>query len=133
MTSANTYKNEKIEKTELIPSESYFSIYGFMRSQMGLEKTELLVYALIYGYFRNSTPFTASRRYVCEWVGAGYTAVSEAIASLINKGYIRREARRERGINVIEYAVNIETLPPCVYHNNLIKIYNEDKRKYRIM
>ena len=39
MTPANTYKNEKIEKTELIPSESYFSIYGFMRSKLGSLKS----------------------------------------------------------------------------------------------
>ena len=125
--------NRKREEIELVSRDSYYTVYGFMRSDMHLEKTELLVFALIYGYFRNCSPFTGSRKYISEWVGSGFSAVKDAIDSLVKKGYISIIKRRERGINITEYAVNIEALPQCAQHSNMIKIYNEDKRKARIM
>ena len=118
---------------ELIPADSYIKIYGFMRSAMNLEKTELLVYALVYSYFRNSTPFTASREYIAEWVGSGKTAVDRALTNLVQKGYITKTPRRDRGYSFIEYNISVEALPPASEHYNILKLYNEDKRKCRNM
>ena len=128
-----SYNTNKKNPPELIPADSYIKIYGFMRSAMNLEKTELLVYALVYSYFRNSTPFTGSREYIAEWVGSGKTAVDRALSTLIEKGYITKTARRERGYSYIEYSINIETLPPASEHYNILKLYKEDGRKCRNM
>ena len=128
----NLQSNKK-NPPELIRADSYIKIYGFMRSSLNLEKTELLVYALIYSYFRNSAPFTASREYIAERVGSGKTAVDKALASLIEKGYISKTQRRERGYSFIEYSINVEALPPSSAHYNFLKLYEEDKRKCRNM
>ena len=96
----NVRSNKKKPPT-LITGDSYIKIYGFMRSAMQLEKTELLVYALIYSYFRNSAPFTGSREYIAEWVGSGKSSVDIALAALIERGYITKTHRRERGYNFI--------------------------------
>ena len=127
------YNTNRKNPPELIPADSYIKIYGFMRSAMNLEKTELLVYALVYSYFRNSMPFTASREYIAEWVGSGKTAVDRALSTLIDKGYIIKTTKRERGYTCIEYSINIEALPPASEHYNILKLYNEDKRKCRNM
>ena len=128
-----SYNTNRKNPPELIPADSYIKIYGFMRSAMNLEKTELLVYALVYSYFRNSMPFTASREYIAEWVGSGKTAVDRALSTLIDKGYIIKTTKRERGYTCIEYSINIEALPPASEHYNILKLYNEDKRKCRNM
>ena len=128
-----SYNTNRNNPPELIPADSYIKIYGFMRSAMNLEKTELLVYALVYSYFRNSMPFTASREYIAEWVGSGKTEVDRALSTLIDKGYIIKTTKRERGYTCIEYSINIEALPPASEHYNILKLYNEDKRKCRNM
>ena len=128
----NVRSNKKKPPT-LITGDSYIKIYGFMRSAMQLEKTELLVYALIYSYFRNSAPFTGSREYIAEWVGSGKSSVDIALAALIERGYITKTHRRERGYNFIEYSINVETLPQSSAHYNILKLYEENKRKCRNM
>lgn len=118
---------------EMINSNAYFRIYGFMRSQMQLEKTELLVYALIYSYFRNATPFNASRAYISEWVGSCESAVDTALCALIKKGYINKGASYVRGIRVPEYYVNVDALPECDEHNYMLNVKRRDDRKCRNM
>ena len=117
----------------LIPNDSYIRVYGFMRSQLGLEKTELLVYALIYSYFRNCESLSGSREYIAEWVGSGRTAVDKAIASLLAKGYITKEPRCFRGLHYIEYNINVDSLPPSTEHTNMLRMAREDKRKAQNM
>ena len=129
----NNMRSNKKNPPELISADSYIKIYGFMRSSMNLEKTELLVYALVYSYFRNSTPFTASREYIAEWVGSGKSSVDRALTSLLEKGYITKVQRRQRGYSFIEYNINVASLPQSSAHYNILKLYEEDKRKCRNM
>ena len=117
----------------LIPNDSYIRVYGFMRSQLGLEKTELLVYALIYSYFRNCESLSGSREYIAEWVGSGRTAVDRAIASLLAKGYITKEPRCFRGLHYMEYNINVDALPPSTEHTNMLRMAREDKKKAQNM
>jgi len=124
----NVRSNKKKPPT-LITGDSYIKIYGFMRSAMQLEKTELLVYALIYSYFRNSAPFTGSREYIAEWVGSGKSSVDIALKSLLEKGYISKAQRYERGYTYIEYGINVAALPPSDAHYNMIRLCREDVEK----
>ena len=128
-----TFTNIEKEHEAIINSNSYFKVYGFMRSEMQLEKTELLVYALIYSYFRSSTPFNASRAYISEWVGSCQTATDNALRSLLKKGYIIKTTSSIRGIKVPEYSVNIDALPLCEEHNYMLSLKRSDDRKYRNM
>ena len=121
------------ECPEAINENSYFRIYGFMRTKMGLEKTELLVYALIYGYFRNATPFNASRTYITEWVGSCLSAVDTALSNLLKKGYIHKGNSKIRGVRVPEYYINVDALPECDEHNYMLNLKHRDDRKCRNM
>ena len=128
----NIASNKKRTPT-LIPRDAYFRVWGFMRSELGLEKTELMVYALIYSYFRSATSFTASRDYISEWVGSGKSAVDVALASLLKKGYITKAQRCYRGMHYIEYNVNVDALPMTSEHFDIINMHREEKLKCRDM
>ena len=116
-----------------VPNDSYIRVYGFMRNKMGLEKTELLVYALVYSYFRNGESLTGTIEYVAAWVGCGRTAVSCALASLVDKGYITKTHRCSRGMRYVEYNVNPDALPSSSEHVGMLKLWREDKRKRQYM
>ena len=118
---------------ELISPGANFRIYGFMRTELGLEKTELLIYALIYSYFRSGTPFIGSREYIGEWVGSGHSSVDDALSSLVEKGFIAKKKRYSYGRSVIEYVINIATLPPISDHLGMLKLYREERTKCRDM
>lgn len=126
----NENKNPAVS---LIPNDSYIRIYGFMRNKMGLEKTELLVYALVYSYFRNGESLTGTVDYIAAWVGCGRTAVSGALTSLVSKGYITKAQRCSRGLRYVEYNVNPDALPDSSEHVGMLKLWREDKRKRQYM
>lgn len=125
--------DRKKKAPDLITPEANFRIFGFMRTALGLEKTELLIYALIYSYFRSGTPFTASREYISEWVGSGYSAVDYALSNLIKKGYITKRQSTVFGRCVIEYGINVASLPPISDHIGMLKLCREERIKCRDM
>ena len=99
-------KNKKSETLDMVDDESFIVIRGFMRTKLKLEKTELIVYAIIYGFHSNGHIFNGSVRFLCEWSGSGRTAVRSALASLVNKGYIIKHVKRINGIDFVEYSIN---------------------------
>ena len=98
-------KNKKSDTLDMVEDEGVVILRGFMRKELKLEKTELLVYAIIYGFCSDGGGYTGGIKYLCEWSGSGRTAVKAALRSLEEKGYIIKEAKR--GDN-IEYKVNEE-------------------------
>lgn len=127
-------RNVKKKKApDLITPEANFRIYGFMRTALGLEKTELLIYALIYSYFRSGTPFTGSREYISEWVGSGLSAVDTALGSLIRKGYIAKSNIYDRGRCFTEHSIVITALPTISDHLGILKLHRDERIKCRDM
>ena len=108
----------------LITEESHVTIHSFMRTEMNLKNTELMVFAIIYGFFRNGLPFTGSRQYIADWVGGGLSTVDLAIASLLRKGYIEKIQRRAKSV---QYAIRVENLPHIPMHSGMLKLCAEDK------
>ena len=108
----------------LITEESHITIHSFMRTEMDLKNTELLVFALIYGFFQNGLPFTGSRQYIADWVGGGLSTVDLAISSLIRKGYLEKIQRRAK---CVQYAIRVENLPSIPMHRGMLKLCAEDK------
>ena len=122
-------KTEKKGASGMIPDDSYIRIFGFMRNEMGLQKTELLTYALIYSYFRNCSSFNGTREYISKWVGSSHSAVESALNSLLKKGYITKTSERLRGHSVVAYTVNVEALPPCAEHDSMLRMCKEDNKR----
>ena len=88
----------------------FFVCWGFMRRRLGLEKTELLVYAIIYGFFRSGCDFKGGVRYLTEWTGSGATAVKSALSGLIKKGYIKKRLNLIGGVTYAEYSIDMSAI-----------------------
>ena len=92
--------------------EQFLKIWGFMLTDFKLEKTELLVYAVIFAMHRNYCDcFMGSRDFLQRWSNASKSAVDKALKSLEEKGLIRREYRQIGQIKKAVYFINTETLP----------------------
>jgi hypothetical protein len=106
--------------------DAHVILHSFMRTEMNLKHTELLIFAIIYGFFRNGMTFSGSRTYLAEWAGVGLTAVDNSLASLINKGYIEKLERGNRGVR---YSINVGKLPDIPMHRNMISISRESRER----
>ena len=115
--------NRKSYDKLLLGNES-FTVYSFMRSKLDLTGIELHVYAIIYGFFKNSLTFTGSREYLAYWSGACIRSIDNALASLLKKGYIEVVNRRRCGN---EYTINIESLHDVSMHSTMLDIWYENK------
>ncbi len=106
-------RNAKALDPSLVKRESFMQIWGFMRRDLLLEKTELLVYAIIFNFFFNSyTTFDGSREYLAEWTGCAKSTVDEALKNLIKKEYITKETTKiGNNIEKVSYFINTDKLP----------------------
>ena len=95
-----------------LEKEQFLTIWGFMLTDFKLEKTELLVYAVIFAMHRNYCDcFMGSRDFLQRWSNASKSAVDKALKSLEEKGLIRREYRQIGQIKKAVYFINTEALP----------------------
>ena len=114
----------------------YFRIWDFMVFDFHLEKTELNVYAIIFGvHFNNAWYFYGSKEYLMKWTNASKRTVETALKSLVNKKLIVVKQRKIRGVIKNVYLINPDTLPICDLFtaensNALIWAkYNEKRKK----
>ena len=108
----NTNTGKKGADLDLVRSDQFVNIWGFMIKDLGLEKTELLVYAMIFSYYKHRADvFDGSRRYLQAWTNAGKTSVENALASLEKKKLIIKELRPFGPCTKAVYYINTEILP----------------------
>ena len=91
-----------------VNKDGYIVIKGFMLTELCLEKTELMVYALIYSYNSNGRTFTGTREYISQWTGSKKSAVDAALKNLQAKEYIVKTVRKQGSSRIIEYGVKAE-------------------------
>lgn len=97
-----------------IGRENFLKIWGFMLVDLKLEKTELIVYAIIFSMHKNYCDcFSGSRRYLEKWSGASRATVENALKSLENKNLIKKEYRQYGRSRQAVYFINTEALPTC--------------------
>ena len=72
-----------------VKNQNFIVVHGWMLNVLNLEKLELLVFAIIYGFSQTEgNKFTGSLSYICEWIGACKTTVSKILNELLEKKYI---------------------------------------------
>ena len=110
MTDMNSYDLPEVK----IGRENFVKIWGFMLVDLKLEKTELIVYAVIFSMHRNYCDcFSGSRRYLEKWSSASRATVENALKSLESKKLIRKEYRQYGRSRQAVYFINTEALPTC--------------------
>lgn len=75
-----------------IKSDNYINIQGWMVTDLALKNTELLIYAIIYGFSQDGNGrFRGTIGYLMEWTQASRQTVSSAIKSLMQRRLIDRD------------------------------------------
>lgn len=89
----------------------YIVIQAAMISDLGLKGNSLILFALIHGFTKDGKQrFRGSLRYMAEWLSTSKGAVSAALRSLEESGYITRHECYDGGIETPEYTTNYDEL-----------------------
>lgn len=76
---------------------NYITIQGWMRDDLGLTGSALMVYAIIYGFSQDGeSSYVGGLRYVQEWCGCSRNTAKKLLKFLVDAGLITRE---DVGIN----------------------------------
>ena len=88
-------------------SDNYVVIQGWMCNELDLKGTELLVFALVYGFSRDgASKFVGGRQYIAETFNISLPTVDKALRSLIHRGYLIKVASNDF-INTDTYFVDM--------------------------
>ena len=88
----------------VIKDENFVTIQGWMITKLGLKGTELMAYAIIYGFSQDGEGmFTGSRKYLAEWCNCSMRSVDYALKSLAEKGYVIKRDKTINGIHLCDY------------------------------
>lgn len=114
---------------------NYIVILNFMVTDLKLKGSELLVYALIYGFSQDGeSKYYGSRRYIAEWFNCSLPTIDKALNGLLQKGIIIKHEEVINGVKFNRFSASKETLQGIkklyrgskeTLHNN--NIYNTRK------
>lgn len=89
---------------------SYITIQSWMRTDLQLSGTELLVYAVIYGFSQDGTSrFAGSRQYIADWCGCTIRSVQTILNSLTERGLLTKYENIVNNVRQCEYVANFTT------------------------
>lgn len=87
--------------------DNYIVIQGWMLSDLKLKGTELLVYAIIYGFSQAEEQcYTGSLTYLSEWTNTTKMTVMTALKNLTEKGAIEKKEDLKNGVKFCRYRAN---------------------------
>lgn len=83
-----------------ISDKAFITIQGWMRTELQLTGTTLLVYAIIYGFSQDGeSEFFGSQKYMAEWCGCSDRTIRSSLDWLLQHGYIKA-TKKEQGQTV---------------------------------
>lgn len=116
---------------------NYIVILDFMVKDLKLKGSELLVYALIYGFSQDGeSKYYGSRRYIAEWFNCSLPTIDKALNGLLEKKLIIKDEEVINGVKFNRFRGSKETLQGIkklyrgskeTLHNNTI--YNTSKKE----
>ena len=125
----NTREKNGDELKGMLPSQAYFRLWAFMRVDLDLTGAELMIYSIIYSYFRNGDSFTGSHKFLACWTGYGLTSVNMALTRLVEKKLIAKGSTVIRGRRVPEYTIVPSSLPALPMHENILSMCKEENER----
>lgn len=94
-----------------VKRENYITIQGWMISDLDLKGTELLVFALIYGFSQDEqTYFRGGLQYICDWAGGTKPTIMKILKSLEDKKLIIKKEIYNNNVKFCWYAINFHTI-----------------------
>lgn len=112
-------------------SDGYVVLMGHMVEDMGLSGSELVAYAIIYGFCQADCPCECSLRYFRFWLGCSKSTVIRILDSLEAKGFIARDRKTVNGVPFTSYrlgpnAVAFVPAKPEVFNNRQVDGWCQD-------
>ena len=75
----------------MVAPYNYYTVQGWMVTELGLKGNELAAYAIIYGFSQDGqSEFFGSRQYISEWLGCSRRHTLTILNSLVEKGLLAR-------------------------------------------
>lgn len=88
----------------MINPETYYTVQGWMVSELGLKGNALAVYAIIYGFSQDgNSEYQGSARYLAEWLGCSRTTVMNTLKNLVTNGYLEKRDIFQNGVCYCTY------------------------------
>lgn len=88
----------------MINPNTYYTVQGWMLSELGLKGNALAVYAIIYGFSQDGvSEYAGSSTYLCKWLGCTKKTALNALAELTEKGYLRKKIIMQNGVKMCNY------------------------------
>ena len=88
----------------IISSTNYFSIQGWMRTELNLSGNDLMVYAIIYMFSQSENhKFTGSRQYLADWCGCTKQGIDKNLKNLLDRGLIQKEEQYTNNVKFVSY------------------------------
>lgn len=85
---------------------NYITIQGWMRDDLGLTGSALMVYAIVYGFSQDGeSRFSGGHKYIMDWCGCSKCTARRLLQSLTDEGLIEREDVGRNGQVVQSYRV----------------------------
>ena len=120
-------KSEIQKEGDYLSGKGYFVVHEWMVTDLGLKGTELLVYAIIFGFTQiEEQSFFGSRKYLADFSGASLRAVQYALDSLVDKGLLSKHVTTIPCNNTRTISYKSVLHPQCknftgakIAHNNI--------------
>lgn len=88
----------------MINPTSYYTVQGWMISELGLKGNALAAYAIIYGFSQDGvSEYAGSSRYLCEWLGCSKKTILTVLAELTEKGFLSKKTILQNGVTLCNY------------------------------
>ncbi len=88
----------------MINPNAYYTVQGWMLSELGLKGNALAVYAVIYGFSQDGvSEYAGSSKYLCEWLGCSKKTILTTLADLTEKGYLAKKVIDQNGVRYCNY------------------------------
>lgn len=101
-----------------VKPENHTVIHGWMLTDLDLKGSELIIYAVIYGFTQNTDNqlYTGSLAHLADWANVSKVSAIKVLTSLCEKGFIDKYEEYRNGVKFCSYrATNLtsgkETLP----------------------
>lgn len=122
-----------------IADDNYFVVNGWMINKLNLSGTELMTFAIIYGFCQHDNmqgEFRGSLQYLADFTGSTKATIIKVLKSLGQKGYINKSEYYRNNVKFCTYKINttvvnnyiggienipgggIEIIPNNIYINN---------------
>lgn len=128
-------------KEQSMKDSNYITIQGWMINQLKLKGTELMAYAIIYGFSQDEqSVFSGTLGYLSECAGVSKQAMCATLKKLVEKNLIIKIEKIVNGVVLYDYKAVQKTLtpiketlmPPIKETLTVQDIYNNNNIKTRI-